>query len=119
MPHAASSVLLLMLAKAYRSAAVIISSTCMNCCATEPTMRSNTHHILTILHVLYVFLLFLNVTRHNGDSPNRGGSRQLTPPLPAQPEVQLVRRETGEVRAYLHVLELTHHLLVFQPTTYV
>jgi hypothetical protein len=99
MPHAASSVLLLMLAKAYRSAAAIDSSTCMSCAAvaTELTMPSNTLHILTILHVLYIFLLFLNVTRHNGDSPNRGGSRQLTPPLPAQPEVQLVRRETGEV----------------------
>jgi hypothetical protein len=47
----------------------------------------------------------MNVTRLIGDSPIRGGSRQLTPPLPAQPEVQLVRRETGEVRIHVQVHE--------------
>eukprot|EP00611_Tribonema_gayanum_P004693 TRINITY_DN138_c1_g1_i3.p1 TRINITY_DN138_c1_g1~~TRINITY_DN138_c1_g1_i3.p1 ORF type:complete len:911 (+),score=347.05 TRINITY_DN138_c1_g1_i3:45-2777(+) len=31
--------------------------------------------------------------------PPRGGNRRLTPPLAAQPEVQLVRRATGEVLA--------------------
>jgi hypothetical protein len=32
----------------------------------------------------------------------RGGSRRLTPPLAAQPEVQLVRRVSGEVRCTLY-----------------